>query len=247
MKAFATLRGGGRSGLGALGQHDAVTQSDVVNELEGRGYVLEVVHHAPPVHEHVAPILTKAMAVRVACDEMIRIMNWPATTSRPYRCPRGTCPITSSTWNSAVSWCVTVATGYLSGRYSLPSWAKTALAAGTLQGSFGLSGVAPLGGWLQDNPWFVSSVGDLISNYGEYLNTQQVKDAIEANAPKGALTKDDIPALLAMLTEGGYIPAGKTETVAHGATEATSAMPGWLMPALLAGGVLLVVVMMQKK
>ena len=94
-------------------------------------------------------------------------------------------------------------------------------------------------------PLVVESVGDTISNYGEYLTSQQVKDAIEAAAPKGALTKDDIPALLAMLQEGGYIPAGKTAEVEKGASEAV-AMPGWMMPAMLAGGAVLLFLVMRE-
>ena len=153
--------------------------------------------------------------------------------------------MTQRAFDNLVSYVVRYANRYLAGTYSLPSWARTALKAGTLRGLMGFSGLGAIGDWLKENPWVVESIGDTISNIGEYLTSQQVKDAIEAAAPKGALTKEDIPALLSMLQEGGYIPSGKTAEVEKGAAEAVS-MPGWMMPAMLAGGAVLLLLVMRK-
>ncbi len=144
-----------------------------------------------------------------------------------------------------INWCVNAANGYLAGTYSLPSWAKSMLHGGTLQGA-ALSGLGSLGGftdWMQENPWFVKTVGDGISNYGEYLTAKNVQDAIKANTDQ-MLTKADAMALLVKLQEGGFIPQGKTETVAKGASLATQ--PSWMMPAII-GGIALVVIMAIKK
>jgi hypothetical protein len=185
------------------------------------------------------------MAISVAVDEAITRLRLPRTASHPYRCPTRSCPISQSTWTSIVSWCVTVANGYLSKTYNLPSWAQSALNAGQLHG-VALGGLGNLGGfsdWLQENPWFVKSVGDGITNYGEHLTAKNVQDAIKANTAQ-ALSKDDALALVAALQQGGYVPQGKTQTVAQGASMAAS--PSWLMPAMIGGGVLLVLLLMKK-
>lgn len=245
--AFAVIKGGGR--LGQAGQFGQVTQHDVAQELNSRGYVIHTVVHEPHV-PHVPTVeLTKSMAIKVAVDEAISRLGLPRTSTHYYRCPTWGpaapgCPIAEGTWNTIINWCVDVANGYLMGTYGLPGWAQTALHSGALHGAT-LGGIGAIGDWLRENPWFVSTVGDAISNYGEYLTAQQVKDTIEANAPKGVLTKEDIPQLLAMLQQGGYIPQGKEGEVDRGAREAAAA-PGWLMPVVI-GGVALVFLLFLKK
>lgn len=234
------------AGLGqTLGQaHRTVVNAEVESELNSRGYAVKPV--AAVVHK-VVPTLTRSMAISVACDRAIESYRLPKTAGHPYRCPRlpQQCYMTQRAWNNLVNYAVRYANRYLAGTYRLPSWAQTALKAGTLRGVMGFAGLGAIGDWLKENPWIVESIGDTISNYGEYLTSGQVKDAIEAAAPKGALTKADIPALLAMLQEGGYIPAGKTGEVEKGATAAV-AMPGWMTPAMLAGGAVLLLLVMRK-
>lgn len=242
MGAYKTYRVAGQN----LGQTAAtVTQADITGELARRGYAVEVpepvVHHVPVVRT-----LTKSMAVNVALDEGIVRLSITHTPSRPYRCPTGSCPVPKSRWDLLVTWCVTVANGYLTGIYGLPGWAQTQHQAGTLTG-IRLSGPGRLSGfgdWIGENPWFLKSVGDSITNYGEHLTAKQVEAAIKANTDK-QLTKDDAMALVAALQAGGYVAPGQTETIAKGATMA--AQPSWLMPALIGGGVLLTVMLMKQK
>jgi len=239
-QAFAVLRGGRNLGQAA----DAVTEGDIIRELESRGYVQQV-YHAAPIH-HAAPVLTKHMAISVAVDEaLLYDVGIPHTTTHPFRCPSGTCQVPESTWKVVINWCVGYANGLLSGKYALPAWAKTALAQGKLQGIY-LSGLGDISTWMKENPWVIESVGDVLKNYGDYLTSKQVKEAIEANVPKGALTKDDIPTLVAMLQQGGFIPEGKTQEVAKGATEAASAMPGWMMPVMIGAAAIIVLMLMKK-
>jgi len=233
------------SALGLTSTPTQVNNWDIEDELGSRGYVREattpVVPKTPP-----GQILTKTMAISVSIDEALSRLSIPHTASHPYRCPSGTCPIESNTYQTMVDWCESVANGYLVGQYELPAWAQTALTAGTLKG-LNWSGLGHLGGfgdWISDNPWFLQSVGDSITNYGEHLTAQNVQAAIKDNTAK-QLTKDDALALVAALQQGGYVPAGKSQTVAEGANLAAG-NPSWLMPAVIGGGVLLAMMLMKK-
>lgn len=233
-----------KGGASSLGQTASVTSHDVVTELEHRGYAAYV--HEPVVHHVPAPrAFTKDMAISVAIDEGIQRLGISRTSYHPYRCPVGSCPIEQSTYGTLVTWCVKVSNGYLTGMYGLPAWAQAAHHAGTLHG-VGLSGVGRLGGfgdWIGENPWFLKSVGDTITNYGEHLTAKNVQEAIKANTEK-QLSKEDMTALLVALQAGGYVPPGKAETVAQGAMMA--AQPSWLMPVMIGGAALLVFTMMKK-
>lgn len=238
--------------LGAVhdGATSPVTNNDVINELSHRGYkvavVHEPVHHAPAA----APTLTKSMAISVAIDVALISMGIPRTNTHPYRCPAsGGCGITQAQWDSLVSWCVTVSNGYLSGRYRLPSWASSALHAGTLSGvagSSGLSGMGSLGAlsdWIQDNSWLVKSVGDIVTNFGEHLTAKNIQDAIKANTDK-SFTKDDALSLIAALQQSGVVTPGKAADVAQGANMAATSP--FMMPLMIGGAILLVVMLMKK-
>lgn len=253
--ATYTVLAGGMSGRGApapaatLGQtqlplgvvHPAtVTTHDVVTELNHRGYSIETHVPPPPPPE---PVITKSIAIKAAVDEALVQAGVPRTTYHLYRCPSGSCPIPAGTWNAIIDWCVRVANGYLAGTYSLPSWAQSMMGHGTLHG-VALGG---LGGdfidWVKANPWVVQSIGDTITNYGQFLTAENVKEAIKANTDK-AFSKDDALSLVAALQQGGYVPAGKSDVVAKGASAAAS--PSWMMPLLIGGGALLVVLLMKK-
>lgn len=153
--AFSIIQGG--AGLGQVHSqvHRApatVVRADVEAELSDRGYSVTPVF-APHIviHEEV-PVLTKAAAIRVAVDEAIDKMGLPKTASRPYYCPSEPCYLTQANWDSLVNWSVTVANGFLSGRYDLPRWAQMALESGQLSGLMGLSGLGAVNagapGWL---------------------------------------------------------------------------------------------------
>jgi len=254
MNGFRVLQGGAAAAaaqaatLGASSSVGAVTAGEVENELEHRGYSVE--SHTPHVPVS-TPTLTKAMAINVAIDEAIVSMNLPRTSSHYYRCPSGAgCPIPSSSWGAMIAWCVAVSNGYLNGQYGLPIWAKNSLHSGTLHGiTLAGSGSGSLGGFadfLREQPWFLQSIGDTISNYGEFLTAQQVQAAIKANtaAAGKAFSKDDAMALVAALQNGGFIPAGKTGTVAEGANLAAS--PSWMMPLVVGGAVVVVLLLMKR-
>lgn len=250
MNAYAVLKGGAAP-IGVLSTPTSVSVEDINDELGARGYYREV---AVPVVPGPQPgqILTKTMAISVAIDEALAKLNISHTPTHPFRCPSGTCPIESATYQTMADWCESVANGYLGGQYALPGWAQAALNAGALRGLNGaslarLGGVGPLGGfgdWLTENPWFLKSVGDSITNYGEYLTAQNVKAAIEANTAQ-RLTKDDALALVQALQAGGYVPAGKAATVSQGANLATGGAT-WVLPVAIGGGVLLALMMLKK-
>lgn len=250
MNAYAVIQGGAAP-VGVLSTPTSVSVEDINDELGARGYYREVKAPIVPVTPP-GQILTKTMAISVAIDEALAKLAIPHTATHPFRCPSGTCPIESATYQTMADWCESVANGYLVGQYGLPGWAQTALNAGALRGLNGVSsgrlgGVGPLGGfgdWLTENPWFLKSVGDSITNYGEHLTAQQVKAAIEANTAQ-QLTKDDALALVAALQAGGYVPAGKGETVVQGANLATGGAP-WVMPVAIGGGVLLALMLLKK-
>lgn len=234
MQAFSIQQGG----LGALGQ---VTTHDVVSELASRGYAEE--HHVivpPPT-----PTLTKRMAINVAIDEAIQMLELPRTYTHYYRCPSGSCPIHESIWSPMVGWCVKVANGYLNGTYGVPTWAQQQLHSGALHGAAmsGLNGLRGFDDWLQTNSWFVQSVGDTINNYGEFLTAKNVQDAIKQNTDQ-QLTKADALALVAQLQAQGMIPSGKTATVAEGAKMATAS--SLTVPLLVIGGVVAVVMLAKR-
>lgn len=246
MEAFSIHTGG----MGALGQTTTVTASNVINEVQTRGYS-EAVHHVP-IEPHVpAPAqITKNMAINVAIDEAIVQLGLPRTSTHYYRCPTGACPVPSGSWNVMIPWCVRTANGYLNQggySYALPPWASSMLHGGALHGVPGFGRISGLGGfsdWLQENPWFVATVGDAISNYGDYLTAKNVQDAIKANTDQ-QLSKDDAMELIAKLQAGGFIPAGKTETATKGAL-ATAGGISWQTIALLGGGALLIMMVMKK-
>ena len=260
MNGFTVVQGGANAArsMGGLGIVTAVAESEVTSELNTRGYRVEAVHTVVPVvHAPVAYVLTKAMAISVAIDEALGRMSIPHTASHPFRCPTSAgCGISAGNWSSLVTWVSNVAGGYMAGGYSLPQWAGYALSQRTLhtqaytassrqQGIRGLSGsgLSGFADWLQSNPWFVQSVGDTITNFGEHLTAKNVQDAIKANTDQ-QLTKNDALALIASLQQGGYIPQGKTATVTQGATAAAG--PAWMIPALIGGAVLAVVLLMKK-
>ena len=244
MNAFQVHEGGrGVSGAAPpIGQihMGAITEVDVATELEHRGYTAAVhePHHVPTP----APTLTKSMAINVALDEGISRMGLPRTSAHYYRCPSSAgCAIAATSWSSLINWVVQVGNGYLGGQYALPSWSQALLPSGMLHGAF--SGLGGFADWLKQNTWFVQSVGDTITNYGEYLTAQNVKEAIEANTKIAgkALSKDDAMALVAALQAQGLVKPGQTETVAAGANAAASSK--WLVPALVIGGVVGVVLL----
>ena len=243
MNAYSVLAGGqARGGIGALGQ--TITHSDITNEFAHRGYVEQapqVVHHVVTIHEP-PPALTRRQAIVIAVDEGINAGQLPRTSSHPYRCPTGTCPVQPNLWENVINWTVSVANGYMSGQYSIPAWAQNIIHTGAL-GSLG----GHLGGWLQENEWVIKSVGDIIQNYGEFLTAKNVEDAIkqvEQNT-RGTLTKEDALALVARLQQGGFIQAGQTGTAAEGALAA--AQPSWMMPALFVGGAVILYLMISKR
>lgn len=229
-------------GPSAMGQTQSISATDIDVALRERGYIVE---GGVPIEPTPGVILTKTMAISVAIDEAVERLAIPHTPNHPYRCPVTQCFVEMGTYESMVDWCVTVSNGYLEGVYALPAWARDALSAGTLRGlnRSGLGHLGAFGDWLNDNPWFLQSVGDTITNYGEHLTAKNVEAAIKANTAQ-QLTKDDMVALVAALQQGGYVPTGKAETVAQGAMLA--AQPSWLMPAMIGGGVLLVIMLLKK-
>jgi hypothetical protein len=253
MEAYSVIRGGRRydKGFGQIYHHAAphpaavsVNSTDIEKEVAERGYVIQTVtHHAPVVTQPEPAPLSKSAAIKIAVDMGINQLQLPHTDTHPYRCPTGTCPLTPTYYNLLISWSVTTANGLLTGKYTIPVWAQGMLHEGTLRG-LGYGG--HLSGWIQDNPWVVQSVGDVLTNYGEFLTAQNVQEAIKAveQNTKGSLSKDDIPALVAALTQGGYIDPKATPAVAAGAEAA--ATPSWMMPAMLIGGALLIFTMLRK-
>jgi len=243
MNGFTVINGG-RGAAAALGQADSpVTENEVVTELVRRGYKATVHEpHVPPA----APTLTRSMAMNVALDEGILKMGLPRTSTHYYRCPSSAgCGITQERWGALVEWVVLVSNGYLARQYGLPGWAQGLLHQGTLHG-VALSGLSGFTEWLQENTWFVQSVGDTIGNYGEYLTAKNVQDAIKANtaAVGKSFTKDDALALVTALKQGGFVAPGQTEAVAAGASAAASSP--WMMPLMIGGGVLLAMLLMKK-
>ncbi len=242
--AFRVIDGGQpAAGLGALGA--TVTTTDVIDELNHRGYEIQphtvVVHHIP-----VVPALNKSMAINVALDEAILGMGLPRTNAHYFRNPTPKYRIPESTWNKLIPWVVTVANGYLTKTYGLPAWAQGALQHGALHGVAGVSGLAGLAGfqdWLQENSWFVTAVGTGIESYGQFLTAKNVQDAIKAQTDQ-SVSKDDTMALVAALQQGGYVAPGKAETVAKGASMAAGS--NWLIPALVIGGIVGVVLLVRK-
>jgi len=254
MQAYQIHRGG-RAGPGNMGQVVAdVNSADIEAALNYRGY--RIASEGPKEHIPVTPSvpsLTKGQAINVAIDEALPRLGVPHTTiAHPYHAPTEGTLIPDNTWYALVDWCAPVANGYLTGRYALPAWAQSHLAAGilrkdatqTIRGLGNLRGLSGgFGEWLNTNPWFLKSVGDTITNYGEYLTAKNVEAAIKANTAQ-QLTKADMTALVAALQAGGYVPTGKTGTVAEGAMMA--AQPSWMMPALIGGGIFLAVMVMKK-
>lgn len=241
MQAYQ-IHKGGAPGPGRLGQVASISATDVDSMLRQRGYLVE---GAVPITPTPGVTLTKTMAISVAIDEAVVRLGVPHTPNHPYRCPTTQCFIEMGRYEAMVDWCVEVGNGYLGGIYALPAWARDALEMGTLKGA-NRSGLGHLGGfgdWLNENPWFLQSVGDTITNYGEHLTAQNVQEAIKANTAQ-QLNKDDMVALVAALQQGGYVPAGQAETVAQGAMMA--AQPSWLMPVLIGGGVLVAVMLLKR-
>lgn len=218
----------------------AITPTEVTTEMRSRGYSIQA--HVPVPEPHEPARITRIFAIKVAVDHAIEAFGLPRSSTHFYRCPYAGCPIREPTWNSIITWTTSAANAYFQGA-ALPSWASSMWHSGATLHGFAL-GSLQLSGWFQDNPWFVSALGDVIKNYGEYLTAKQVKDAIEQNAPKGMLTKDDIPALIAALQQKGAIAPGQEAAVAQGAQAAVSS--SWIMPVAIVGGVLAVMLLMRK-
>lgn len=224
--------------LGQYAHHAAVavTPSEVETEFKGRGYGVFV----EPEHIPIEYELTRGLAIKIAVDSAIEAFKLSRTSLHFYRCPstRG-CQIKAGVWTGMMTWTAGVATGYMSGAYPLPAWAIPMVHAGVR----GL-GVAPLGGWIQDNPWFITAVAAALAIYGQYLTSQQVKEAIAQNSAPGDIKKEDIPYIMQQLAAQGAIPAGKEGTVEAGFREATT--PSWLWPVAIGGGILVAVMLLKK-
>jgi len=219
--------------------HATVTQNDIIQELNNRGYKLQVVHEVhEPVHVFA---LSRAQAIMIAVDEGIEQANLPRAYTHPYTCPSGTCEVAANVWNALIPWCVDIANGLLQGRYAMPAWFKEMMGLHGLAGTYGLGGFSD---WLQENSWVVTAIGAALATYGQYLTAKEAREAIKQNVPKDLLTKENVAALVAELQNQGQIPAGKTDTVAQGAIQATS--PSWLIPVMIGAGVLVVMMMMRK-
>lgn len=232
----------------ALGQVDAVTQDDIITELMGRGYYEALAPTVIPVDR----AITKAEAIALAVDvTILAFENYYAgqpitvrhTVDRPYRCPEGehACPLDADLWMRMLLYATDIANGYLTGRYSLPTY--LAGVPSSLAGA-GVGSLSGVGDWLQANPWVVTTLGSALQNYGAYLTAQNVKDELKKAIPSDYLTKGDLPALLAALQQAGAVPTGQAATVQKGAEAATT--PSWIMPAVIAGGALLVFMLMRK-
>ena len=228
----------------------SITENDIIDELQHRGYTVRVIHHAPVIHHVVTP--TRLQVISIAIDEALEAYQIAHTYAHPFTCPATAgCTIEPATWDAMVTWTTRVANGYLEGRYTLPIWASEWIKAGaphvwyhsSFHGAY-LSGFGDFSDWLQENPWVVTSLGAALKTYGDYLTAQNVKDEIKATIPKDVMTKSDVATLLAALQNQGVIPTGKEAVVAKGAQAA--AMPSWLMPVLIAGGALVVFMMMKK-
>lgn len=226
----------------SLGQYThhaatAITSGEVETEFTVRGYSVHV-----PVEPHVpTAVVTRSFAIKVAVDVAIESFNLPRTSQHFYRCPQtGGCGVSQSRWPSMINWTAQVASIYYSGARDLPTWAQSMLHSGVR----GL-GVVPLGGWIQENPWFVTALAAALAIYGQYLTAQQVKEAIaQSGAPAGAIKKEDIPGIMAQLAAQGAIPAGKEATVEAGLDKATT--PAWLWPVAIGGGILVAVILFKK-
>lgn len=217
----------------------AVTTNEIETEFRSRGYSMETT--VPAV------TMTRTFAVQVAVDYSIDAFKLPRTNTHFYRCPAGAdCAIPAVTWDSMVGYTTRIAQGFLvgpaQGGYNLPTWAVQ-MFTGHMHGGF--SGVRPMSGWIQDNPWFVTAIAGALATYGQYLTAQQVKDEIQKNAPTGALTKDDIPALLAALQSQGAIMPGQEGVVERGVQQAVAAPP-WMMYVAIGGAALALVALMKK-
>lgn len=240
-----------------------VTSTDVVEELRSRGYELYTVHHVPHIPHipppHEPPLLTKPRAIAIAVDVSIPAYRVVHTTTHPYSCPSPTspdCKLALGVWNAVISYGVTLANGYLSGRYALPAWA----------GDYRLSDVADLyddmsdmddvgelyfgdmgtlGGfmdWITDNPEILTILGGLFQAAGAALTARRVAELLRANVPRDYLTRADLPALLQALQ--GVADPSQLDALARGAQQAT--MPVWAIPAMIGGGFLVLMLMMKK-
>ncbi len=232
------------NGLGALAQaHTSpITTSEVESELRSRGYAIEA--HPPPPPK---TTLSRSGAIKIAVDEALDRTGTPHTRGHLYRAPRSGYPIPENTWLSIVTWVRVVAAGYLNRQYSVPSWATSMIHSGAIHGIAGLGHVS---GWIQDNPWVLQSIGDAITNYGEFLTAKNVQDAIKAVEKQTAsnLKTSDIPALLQALQAQGYIGAEQSGTVASGAQQAAAGSTfGIPTNMLLLGGVVLGIILLTRK
>lgn len=229
--------------------HNAVRASEIITELRSRGYVPG--REIPPIEHHEA-VLTRSLAIAIAVDYSIDKFNEkraaiPHTRSHFYRCPSGTCYIDAKIWSQLSDWAAMVATGYLNKQFGIPSWAQSFLHS-SLRG-LGSTGFA-LGGfgdWIQENPWFVTTIGNIFTSYGQYLTAKQVKDALEANVPSNYLKKEDMASILAALQQQGVIQPGQERAVGAGVKAAATATPTWMMPAMIGGLALGALLVLQKK
>ncbi len=248
------------SGLGgamALGQAvDTVTIQEVKDYLADQGYepYTPVVEPVVPTVPEVA-YLSKWEAIAIATDMALEIQWYapeaytiPHTPGHRHVCPGypgSTCQIPEAVWIDLLLWTQDAANGFLAGRYGLPNWYQQITGEDRRPpGLTGLSGVSSLGStWVEQNPWAVKIVGDAISTWGEFLTAKLVTEEIKKAIPTGALTKDDLPALIAALKASA--DPEQADKIERGAEAAL--MPSWLLPALLAGGGVLVYLLLIKR
>ncbi len=245
--------------VGQLGQyghhaalHNPVTSLEIKSELNSRGYRIQ--EHIPVEEKP----LTREMAIKIAVDYSIDAFNirWrsegkpqiPRTANHWYRCPSGVCYVAEDQWDYLSTWAAMVANGYLNKEYGIPDWAKP-LIHSSLSGLRGLGSTSfALGGfsdWIQENPWFVTTIGNLFTTYGQHLTAKQVSDALKASVPTNYLKKEDLASILAALQQQGVIQPGQEKAAAEGVKAATT--PTWMMPAMIGGFALMGILLLQKK
>jgi len=249
------------SGVGggmALGQAISVpvTTQEVKDYLRDQGYELDV-----PVVEPVVPVvpevayLSKWEAIAIATDMALE-MTWyapeaytiPYTAGHRHFCPGypyEACKVPEAVWVALLLWNRDSANGFLAGRYGLPDWYPQITGEYRQPpGLTGLSGAPNLGAsWIEENPWVITWIGDGIAAYGQHLTAKNVTDEIKKAMPKGFVTSEDLAALTLALTQ--KVPQEQAGIVAAGVQGAR--MPSWLLPALLAGGGVLVYLLVAKK
>lgn len=234
----------GPQSLGSLGNGEYVSNDDIKQALNQRGYriYVEVVpHHVIEVPEKP---LSKADAILIAVDLGIDGYRLSHTMTHPRMCPTGTCQVDPNVWNSLITWCANAANGYLQGKYALPSWYTEMQVHTSGLGYYDgqLYGVTE---WLEDKPWVLTAIASGLAVWRDALTASRVKKLIQESIPKEQRKPDEMAALVSYLQQQGVVPEGKTAIVAAGAQQA--AAPSWIMPVAIIGGVGLVLVLMTRK